>query len=96
MSASERFHRNYVTKHEQIANKLEELTRKCDCACLPVSKIATELGIGERTVRAHLKIMQMHGIGVFNDPREKEFCTKEGIVMLARKLGLKVLKDQGD
>ena len=96
MSASDGFHRNYVIKHEQIASKLKELARKCDCACLPVSKIATELGIDERTARAHLKIMQIHGIGVFNDPREKEFCTKEGIATLARKLGLKVLEDQGD
>ncbi len=86
--------RDYVTKHEQIANKLKELARKCNCACLPVSKVAAELGIDERTVRAHLKIMQIHGIGMFNDPSEREFCTKEGVALLARKLGLKVLEGQ--
>ena len=90
MGSSARLHRSYVIKHEQIASKLKELSEKCDCACLPVSKLAAELGIDERTVRAHLRIMQIHGVGVFNDPSEKEFCTKEGIVLLARKLGLKV------
>ncbi len=93
MGSSARLHRSYVIKHEQIASKLKELSEKCDCACLPVSKLAAELGIDERTVRAHLRIMQIHGVGVFNDPSEREFCTKEGIALLARKLGLRCLEE---
>jgi len=81
--------RNYVIKHERIVNKLKELVAHHEYACIPVSMLAKQLKTDERTVRAHLRIMQIHGLGVFNDPREKEFCTLEGILQLAGKVGLK-------
>ena len=42
----------------------------------------------QRTVRAHLKILEIDKAGVFVDPEEKEFCTKEGLALLAKKIGL--------
>lgn len=85
---SSKHERDYVTKHEQIRNKLTEMIKEGGYGCFPVSKIAVELGMDQRTVRAHLKILEVDNAGVFADPEEKEFCTKEGITLLAKKLGL--------
>jgi len=49
----------------------------------------------QRTVRAHLKILEVDNAGVFVDPEEKEFCTREGITLLAKKLGLTKITEQG-
>ena len=83
------YERDYVARHELIRNKLMEMAKECDCGCFPVPKIAAELGMDQRTVRAHLKIIEVHNAGVFVDRDEKEFCTKEGIILLADRLGLK-------
>ena len=79
---------DYITKHEHIRNKLMEMIKEDGYGCFSVSKIAVKLGMDQRTVRAHLKILEVDNAGVFADSEEKEFCTKEGIVMLAKKLGL--------
>ena len=85
--------RDYITKHEQIRNKLVEMVKEGGAGCFSVSKIAVELGMDQRTVRAHLKILEVDNAGVFVDPEEKEFCTREGITLLAKKLGLtKIIK----
>ena len=47
-----------------------------------------QLGMDQRTVKAHLKIIEVDHAGVFADTAEKEFCTREGITLLAKKLGL--------
>ena len=78
-----KYERDYITKHERIRNKLLEMVKNSDRACFEVAKIAAELGMDQRTIRAHLKIMEVDSIGVFMDPSEKQFCTKEGISMLA-------------
>ena len=83
------YERDYVDRHEQIRNKLLQMAKECNCGCFPVSRIAAELGMDQRTVRAHLKITEIDNIGVFADPEAKEFCTKEGVILLARKMGLK-------
>jgi len=87
--------RDYITKHEQIRNKLMELVKEGGAGCFSVSKIAVELGMDQRTVRAHLKILEVDNAGVFVDPEEKEFCTREGITLLAKKLGLTKITKQG-
>jgi hypothetical protein len=43
----------------------------------------------QRTVRSHLQILEIDNGGVFVDPERKEFCTREGIALLAKKLGVK-------
>ena len=86
--------RDYITKHEQIRNKLMEMIKEGGSGCFPVSKIAVELGMDQRTVRAHLKILEVDNAGVFVDPEEKEFCTREGITLLAKKLGLTGITEQ--
>ena len=78
-----KYERDYTARHERIRNKLMEMAKECDCGCFPVPKIATELRMDQRTVRAHLKILEIDSAGVFLDPTEKEFCTKEGIALLA-------------
>lgn len=80
--------RDYITKHEQIRNKLMEMIKEDGYGCFPVSKIAVKLEMDQRTVRAHLKILEVDNAGVFVDSEEKEFCTREGITLLAKKLGL--------
>ena len=47
------------------------MTKDFECGCFPVSKIAAELGMDQRTVRAHLKIIEIDNAGVFLDPMEK-------------------------
>ena len=87
--------RDYITKHEQIRNKLMEMVKEDGAGCFSVSKIAVELGMDQRTVRAHLKVLEVDNAGVFVDPEEKEFCTREGITLLAKKLGLTKIIKQG-
>jgi|GEM_PF-710474 len=81
--------RDYVIRHEQIKNKLIQMSKECSYGCFPVSRIASELGMDQRTVRAHLRIIEANSAGVFVDPGEKSFCTREGIIQLANKIGLK-------
>ncbi len=90
---SDKHERDYIRKHEQIVKELIDITRESDAACFSVAKIATRLGMDQRTVRAHLKIIEVDNIGVFADPEQKEFCTKEGIIMLAKRLGLRDISD---
>jgi DNA-binding transcriptional ArsR family regulator len=80
--------RDYLATHQQIRNKLLELASKSEHACFDVAQLASQLGMDIRTVRAHLKIMEVDAVGVFMDPSEKQFCTKEGIAMLANMLKL--------
>lgn len=65
-----------------------EMAKKSDRACFLVSKVAAELGMDQRTVRSHLKILEMDHDGVFVDPEEKQFCTREGLILLANRLKL--------
>jgi len=83
-----KYEREYISKHELILNKLAQLTREGCGGCIPVARLASELGMDQRTVRAHLKILEVDRGGVFADADGKEFCTRDGIVLLARRLGL--------
>ena len=78
-----KYKRNYISKHERIREKLIELPGENKHACFDVTKLASHLGMDIRTVRAHLKIMEIDAVGVFMDPGKKHFCTKEGIATLA-------------
>ena len=84
----DKYDRDYVAKHEQIVNKLVEMINGSDSGCVSVTKIAEELGMDQRTVKAHLKIIEFNHAGVFADTTEKQFCTREGIALLAKRLGL--------
>ena len=85
---SGRYDREYIAKHEQIRNKLMDVVKESGRGCVLVAEIASVLGMDQRTVRAHLKVMEVDNIGVFTDPTEKQFCTKEGIAILANMLKL--------
>ena len=80
--------RDYVARHEQIVKKLVEMVDEGGSGCVAVTKLADELGMDQRTVRAHLKMIEVNHAGVFADTEEKQFCTKEGVTLLAKKLGL--------
>ena len=86
---SSKYERDYKAKHQQIRNKLIELVSESERACFDVAQLASQLRMDIRTVRAHLRIMEVDAIGVFMDPGEKQFCTKEGIALLANMLKLK-------
>jgi predicted transcriptional regulator len=81
--------RDYISKHIRIREKMIDLTRENECACIDVAQLASKLGMDKRTIRSHLKIMELDAVGVFMDPDEKQFCTKEGIALLANILNLK-------
>ena len=86
--------RDYIAKHEKIKDKLTELSETSEHACFSVSRLASELKMDVRTVRAHLKIMEIDAMGTFLDDEQKQFCTKEGVTMLANIL--KVDKKEGE
>ena len=91
---SSNYERDYIAKHQQIRNKLVDLVREGEFACVEVSQLASKLGMDIRTVRAHLKIMEVDAVGVFMDPAEKQFCTKEGVAVLANMLKSKEKADE--
>ena len=86
--------REYISRHEQIRNKLIEMAQGSESGCFSVAKIAAELGMDQRTVRSHLKILEVNNAGVFVNDEKKEFCTREGIALLAKRLGLKEIADE--
>jgi len=88
MGMSSKGYRDYTIKHQKIVNKLMEMAAEGDSGCFSISRLAIELGMDQRTVRAHLKIIEMDHGGIFTDPDEKQFCTKEGVILLAQRLGL--------
>ena len=88
MHVSNKNEQDYIAKHQQIRNKLVELANESERACFDVSQLASQLGMDTRTVRAHLKIMEVDAVGIFMDPGQKQFCTKEGIALLANMLKL--------
>jgi DNA-binding transcriptional ArsR family regulator len=77
---------DYIAKHRKIRDKLIEKSRTSEHACFDVVQLASELKMDIRTVRAHLKIMEVDAIGVFIDAGQKQFCTKDGIALLANML----------
>jgi predicted transcriptional regulator len=80
--------RDYVTRHQQIRDKLLSMVKESSCGCFQVSRIAAELGMDQRTIRAHLKILEIDKAGIFLDAEAKEFCTREGLKLLAERIGL--------
>ena len=80
---SSKHEQDYMAKHRKIRNKLIELSGETERACFDIAQLAYQLGMDIRTVRAHLKIMEVDAVGVFMDPGEKQFCTKEGVALLA-------------
>jgi DNA-binding transcriptional ArsR family regulator len=93
MVMGSRYNKDYVERHQKIVNKLVDLVEEEDCACLPVSKLAAEVGMDQRTVRTHLKILEIHYAGVFVDGDDREFCTREGVASLAKRLRLSEVAD---
>ena len=82
--------REYVEKHRQVKKKIEEISSECACACIPTRKLSEELKMDERTVKAHLEILEMHKVGTYLDPNRKVFCTANGVRKIADKLGLRI------
>jgi DNA-binding transcriptional ArsR family regulator len=96
MDMQKKYPREYTARHERIRNKLLEMAKSSDCGCFPVIKIASELSMDQRTVRAHLKIIEIDNAGVFLDPKEKEFCTREGLILLAKRLGAEGISGESE
>lgn len=82
--------RDYVKKHAVVKQRLEEMIKKCGCGCIPVRDLAKETKMDERTVKAHLDILKIHGVGTYLDNKKRVFCSKKGIKELGKQLGLKV------
>jgi predicted ArsR family transcriptional regulator len=80
--------RDYLARHKRIRDQLIVTVRNSGYGCVDVSQLANKLGMDVRTVRAHLEIMEVDSAGVFMDETKKQFCTKEGIALLANTLKL--------
>jgi hypothetical protein len=79
---------DYLAKHKRIRDELIEIVNSTGCGCVDVSQLSDRLGMDVRTVRAHLEIMEVDSAGVFVNPTKKQFCTKEGISILANAVKL--------
>ena len=77
---------DYIAKHRKIRDKLIDLSKTSSHACFNVARLASDLEMDIRTVRAHLKIMELDAMGVFVDDEQKQFCTIEGISLLVNTL----------
>lgn len=56
------------------------MAKDCDYACLHVSIIVAELGMDQRTVRAHLKILEIDRAGISlnsESSRKRSFALKK-------------------
>ena len=80
--------RDYLATHKKIRDTLIETVNKTGSGCVNVSKLANGLNMDIRTVRSHLEVMEVDSAGVFVDSTKKQFCTKEGIALLANSLRL--------
>jgi hypothetical protein len=85
---SSRRQRDYLARHKRIRDQLIETVKDTGRGCVDVSQLAYRLGMDVRTVRAHLEIMELDSAGIFVDSTKKQFCTKEGISLLANTLKL--------
>ena len=86
--------RDYLATHRQIRQKLLELSKDDQYACIDVSHLSSQLQMDSRTIRSHLRVMEVDMLGIFMDPSEKQFCTKEGVSLLANTL--KIGKESGN
>jgi len=80
--------RDYIATHQKIRDRLVEKSKTDKRACFDVARLASELKMDIRTVRAHLRIMEIDAVGIFMDTGEKQFCTKNGIAILANMLSV--------
>lgn len=80
--------RDYLARHCTIRDELINALNDSGRGCVDVSQMACRLGMDTRTVRAHLEIMEVDAVGVFLDTTRKQFCTKEGVALLANSLKL--------
>jgi hypothetical protein len=80
--------RDYLDRHKRIRDELIDTVKSTGHGCVDVIKLTSRLGMDVRTVRAHLEIMELDSAGIFVDSSKKQFCTKEGIALLANALKL--------
>lgn len=80
--------REYLRAHKAVKNSVERNTVKKACGCVSVNDIANELSVEPGTVKVHLDLMTIDGVGKYLDNNEKMFCTREGIKRLAKGFGL--------
>ena len=80
--------RDYLARHRRIRDELIAVANESGRGCVDVSQLAVRLGMDVRTVRAHLEIMELDSVGVFMNLSKKQFCTREGITLLANTLKL--------
>ena len=77
----------YVEKHERL---MKLISGSDGPGCYSVRGLAKSAGMDQRTAKAHLEIMALHGVGGYLDDKKSVFCTKAGVKSLAEKVGLTV------
>jgi hypothetical protein len=79
--------KSYVEKHERL---MKLITESDGVGCYSVRGLAKSAKMDQRTARAHLEIMSLHGMGKYLDDQKRVFCTKAGVKNLAEKVGYTV------
>lgn len=78
--------KGYAEKHVDL---LKILNQSGGPGCYSVRGLAKQANMDQRTAKAHLDVMALHGVGGYVDGSQRVFCTKEGVKNLGEKLGLK-------
>jgi len=76
----------YLRTHKKIKDRIRKKTKEESHACIKVDDIAKELKIDSKTVKIHLDIMEIDGVGSYSDKNQKVFCSLEGVEKLREQI----------
>ena len=80
----------YLRTHKKIKDRIGKKTKEEARACVSVNDIAKELKIDSKTVKIHLDIMEIDGVGSYSDNNQKIFCSLEGVERLREPIKKKI------
>ena len=80
----------YLQTHKKIKDRIRKKTKEEARACVRVDDIAKELKIDSKTVKIHLDIMEIDGVGSYSDNKQKIFCSLEGVERLREQIKKKI------
>jgi len=80
----------YLRTHKKIKDRIRKKTKEEARACVRVDDIAKELKIDSKTVKIHLDIMEIDGVGSYSDNKQKIFCSLEGVERLREQIKKKI------
>ncbi|MCG2826571.1 MAG: hypothetical protein L6265_08290 [Thermoplasmatales archaeon] len=68
----------YVKEHLRVKKGVEKVVKESRSSCVPVSNLSIELRMDPRTVRKHLEVLNMDGVGSLRTGKAGYFfCLKK-------------------